>query len=496
MSENPVASARVPGFADALTRAKEIASKIRPVEDQHLAGSKRPVNDAFAGPDTKRSVGNFYPDMANPDMPGDGPPTETIMVPDKMVSFIIGRGGETIKRLQAETGCKIQMANDSQGMPERRCILTGMPQAIADAKAAIGQMLASEDSNAFGAPAMGGMNGGGERFEMMIPGNKVGMIIGKGGENIRNMQESTGAKIVIVQESAEFANEKPLVISGAPDSIERAKSMVYEILNQDDDDSQMMGGGRGRGRGRGMPMRGGPPFASRGFGRGGYDRGGGHGGTWQGPGGHRGDPSSYQEIVKVPSNKCGLVIGKGGETIIGINRSSGAHCEIDKQAPPDAMEKNFMISGTREAVEMAKQMILEKAGLQSGASGSSNGSWGGQYQDHGGHRPDQGAGMNPSGNQGDFSAQWIDFYRKMGMTRDAEAIERSTAARSNPSDYSAQWAEYYRSVGKHDEAAAIEAQMKTAASAGYQGAVYGGASANQPGYPAYRGYVGYQPSDS
>jgi hypothetical protein len=84
----------------------------------------------------------------------------------------------------------------------------------------------------------------------------------------------------------------------------------------------MMGGGRGRGRGRGMPMRGGPPFASRGFGRGGYDRGGGHGGTWQGPGGHRGDPSSYQEIVKVPSNKCGLVIGKGGETIIGINRVS------------------------------------------------------------------------------------------------------------------------------------------------------------------------------
>jgi len=88
------------------------------------------------------------------------------------------------------------------------------------------------------------------------------------------------------------------------------------------DDSQMMGGGgRGRGRGRGMPMRGGPPFASRGgFGRGGYDRGGGHSGNWQGPGGHRGDPSSYQEIVKVPSNKCGLVIGKGGETIIGINR--------------------------------------------------------------------------------------------------------------------------------------------------------------------------------
>lgn len=73
-----------------------------------------------------------------------------------------------------------------------------MMEYFRNAKTAIGQMLASEDSNAFGNPPMG-MNGGGERFEMMIPGNKVGMIIGKGGENIRNMQESTGAKIVIIQ---------------------------------------------------------------------------------------------------------------------------------------------------------------------------------------------------------------------------------------------------------------------------------------------------------
>jgi len=34
--------------------------------------------------------------------------------------------------------------------------------------------------------------------------------------------------------------------------------------------------------------------------------------------------------------------------------------------------------------------------------------------------------MNSSGNQADYSAQWIEYYRKMGMTRDAEAIERSS----------------------------------------------------------------------
>ena len=47
-------------------------------------------------------------------------------------------------------------------------------------------------------------------------------------------QESTGAKIVIIQDSSEFADEKPLRITGSPDGVERAKEMVIEILNQND----------------------------------------------------------------------------------------------------------------------------------------------------------------------------------------------------------------------------------------------------------------------
>ena len=52
----------------------------------------------------------------NPGMAmGGAPATELMMVPDKLVGLIIGRGGEQITRLQAESGCKIQMAQDSQG---------------------------------------------------------------------------------------------------------------------------------------------------------------------------------------------------------------------------------------------------------------------------------------------------------------------------------------------------------------------------------------------
>ena len=73
--------------------------------------------------------------------------------------------------------------------------------------------------------------------------------------------------------------------------------------------------------------------------------------------------------MPVPSNKCGLIIGKGGETIKNINSSCGVHCEVDKNAPPDARDKNFVIKGPAEGVARAKDMILEKLGQQSGYGG-------------------------------------------------------------------------------------------------------------------------------
>jgi far upstream element-binding protein len=230
----------------------------------------------------------------------------------------------------------------------------------------------------------------------------------------------------------------------------------------------------------------------------------------------------------VPTSKCGLIIGKGGETIKNINQTSGAHCEVDKNAPPDAREKNFIIRGSPEAVERAKAMIMEKLGMQGGGGGYGGppsagygGSWSAQYPTPtaGGYPPDS-TGVNPQAGQHDYSAQWVEYYRSMGMTREAEAIEQQMRAARAPSapaaapapaangaangaaDYSAQWIDYYRSIGKHDEAKAIELQMKQKAAAtqgyappgaqfpgaGYYGGAQPQAASTYPGYPGYGGY--------
>jgi len=539
MSEFPSSGSgaiKNPALVDAIQRAKQVASKIQPNEGSFGPGLKRPLNEDFEAPGRKKSApGNDFFDkmQGGVNEMGGGPQgmvtNEIIGVPDKMVGLIIGRGGEQISRLQADTGCKIQMAPESGGL-DRQCTLTGSPASIAAAKSAIDRIISSEGSGPRGGPMGSGY------FEMSVPGHKVGLIIGKGGETIKQLQETSGAKIVIVQDTAEFADEKPLRITGSSDSVERAKGMITDILTQNDE-RDMGFGGRGRGgRGgrAGMPRGGGGGFMPRGRGRGGGfgDRGPGGPGQWGGAGDFGGGGGGqHQDYVSVPTSKCGLIIGKGGETIKSINQSSGAHCEVDKNAPPDAREKNFIIRGSPEAVERAKAMIMEKLGGPSGPGGGSSyggasanygGSWGGQYQSApaGGFAAPEPVSMAPQqAGQADYSAQWIEYYRSMGMTREAEAIEqtmraaRATSAQAaapapaangtanGAPDYSAQWIDYYRSIGKHEEAKAIELQMKqkaaatqayAAPAAQFPGAgFYGGtppAASTYPGYPGYSGY--------
>merc|ERR1719391_858496 len=203
-----------------------------------------------------------------------GSVTEEIFVPDNMVGLLIGRGGENITRMQQEASCKIQMSQDNQGGTTRLCTLTGTPEAIQAAKAQINAVIANDGrgNRNMGGGGGGGM-GGGPGFEMMIEGPLVARIIGKGGENIKRLQEETGAKIVIIQDTKDFADQKPLRISGPPDKVEYAKQRVMQVIQEEREKLAGMGGPGGTG----WPSGGG----------GGYE---------------------LQDSFSVPSNKVGLVM--------------------------------------------------------------------------------------------------------------------------------------------------------------------------------------------
>ena len=111
--------------------------------------------------------------------------------------------------------------------------------------------------------------------------------------------------------------------------------------------------------------------------------------------------------------------------------------QVDKAAPEGAREKSIVIKGSAEAVERAKQLIHEKiGGGYGGGGGGGHGGYGGGggrddggYGGHGGggghYGGPQGGGGGPPGGAGqpDYSAQWAEYYYKMGMVKEAKMIK-------------------------------------------------------------------------
>lgn len=98
-----------------------------------------------------------------------------------------------------------------------------------------------------GGGGSGGGGGGGRNFvEIMVPGPKVGLIIGKGGETIKQLQERSGAKMVVIQDGPNQEQEKPLRISGDPQKVEYAKQLVYDLIAEKEMQAFNRRGGGGR----------------------------------------------------------------------------------------------------------------------------------------------------------------------------------------------------------------------------------------------------------
>ncbi|XP_020599104.1 far upstream element-binding protein 2-like, partial [Phalaenopsis equestris] len=124
-----------------------------------------------------------------------------IDIPNGRVGVIIGKSGETIKYLQVQSGARIQVTRDMDADPHsqsRTVELIGTSDQISKAEQLINEVLAEAEAGGSGiisARKFTITTTGAEHFSMKVPNNKVGLIIGKGGETIRNMQTTSGARI-------------------------------------------------------------------------------------------------------------------------------------------------------------------------------------------------------------------------------------------------------------------------------------------------------------
>ncbi|XP_070500649.1 far upstream element-binding protein 1-like isoform X3 [Chironomus tepperi] len=457
-----------------------------------------------------------------PARPGLGANSYTeMMIPGSKVGLIIGKGGLTIKQLQERTGAKMVVIQDGPDQEmEKPLRISGDPQKVEHAKQLVYELIQdkgndqspqsnnrNQNQNSMqdhGAayPGAGGRgnNGGGDQIEVFVPKAAVGVVIGKEGGMIKKIQADTGCKLQFLQTKGDGPGDRRCIVQGTKQQVDDGKRMIEDLIDSVLRRNNNTGGGNDNWNNSGsgsnyqqqqQHQQSQPPAA----------------------GGIQVIQQQYE--FNVPTSKCGIIIGRGGDTIKQINQQSGAHCEMDrKKSANQTNEKTFTVKGEQHQIEEAKRLIQDKINMDidlqhlgsttvtqpangfNGQNSQSPYQWGAAV---GGYNqsswdPSQAAqmpggpqGINAPSGQPDYSLQWIEYYRSMGMHQQADAIESQVKTRpqsgpaipgANPPqpqtpssgaggassdsqrDYSREWAMYYRQIGRVEEAEAIERQIK------------------------------------
>ncbi|QIW97519.1 hypothetical protein AMS68_003037 [Peltaster fructicola] len=302
---------------------------------------------------------------------------ETIRVKSSLVGLIIGRNGENLRRVESESGARVQFvqAKDAQ-QAERQCTISGAFRAREDAKQAIYTIIEENggsnimnDRAAYAAsntnrakanqPAL---RDGEHTVQMLVPDKTVGLIIGRGGETIKDVQEKSGCHVNIVGENKSINGQRPVNLIGTAESTRIAQDLILEIVDSDNRAQQAAGAGNSNAV---------PASRDRGF-----EQFSGRSSS----GGAGGDDVYEEKTIKVPSEAVGMIIGKGGETIKELQRSSGCKINVNQPKPPD-ITRDIDLAGTRRSMQAAERVIWEKvktvrdrdeAAGRGGRSGGSN----------------------------------------------------------------------------------------------------------------------------
>jgi len=228
-----------------------------------------------------------------------------MLIPSKMAGSIIGKKGANIQMLRSEYSANIKLP-DSPG-PERIFIISAADSdTVADViEKALPMMYGAGDDKE-------------EEVRLLIQTGAVGAIIGKGGHQIKQIRELSGANVKAYQNCAPQSSDRVVSIKGDRDTLapalrlcfqvivdngQRGTGMPYDPANFDAFFAHEYGGFGGQGGRFGM---------EGGRGRGGV-RGPGRGGA--GPGGFGrpfGNQEGFIQPIGFPSRPMGRGFGQEG----------------------------------------------------------------------------------------------------------------------------------------------------------------------------------------
>ncbi|XP_035750653.1 poly(rC)-binding protein 4 isoform X2 [Egretta garzetta] len=270
--------------------------------------------------------------MASPDGASGmgGSPEETelsitltlrMLMHGKEIGSIIGKKGETVKRIREQSSARITISEGS--CPERITTITGSTDAVFRAVS----MIAFKLEEDLGAGSDGATVGRAPvTLRLVIPASQCGSLIGKAGAKIREIRESPpkgatipyhpGLSLGTILLSANQGFSMQGQYSGvSPAEVTKLQQLSGHTL----------------------------PFASL-----------GHAPSMV-PGLDTSSQSSSQEFL-VPNDLIGCIIGRHGSKISEIRQMSGAHIKIGNQTEGSS-ERHVTITGSPVSITVAQYLI-------------------------------------------------------------------------------------------------------------------------------------------
>ncbi|XP_036807868.1 poly(rC)-binding protein 3 isoform X24 [Coregonus clupeaformis] len=165
--------------------------------------------------------------------PGEGGLNVTLtirlLMHGKEVGSIIGKKGETVKKMREEVSASGARINISEGnCPERIVTITGPTDAIFKAFAMIAYKFEEDIINSMSnSPATSKPP---VTLRLVVPASQCGSLIGKGGSKIKEMRESTGAQVQVAGDMLPNSTERAVTISGAPEAIIQCVKQICVVM--------------------------------------------------------------------------------------------------------------------------------------------------------------------------------------------------------------------------------------------------------------------------
>lgn len=290
-----------------------------------------------------------------PYAPGPDDTVYRYLCPVRKIGSIIGRGGDIVKQLRAESQAKIRIGESMPGCDERVVTIFSSSRETntyeetgdlicpaQDALFRVHDRVVAEDPPAEEDPEEGQQ----ATIRLLVASDQIGCVIGKGGQIIQGFRSDTGAQIRILKNehlpACALSSDELLLISGEASVAKKALYLLSSKLHENPSRTQhlltaamsnMYQSGPFMAPNAGAPIMGLAPLMGP---YGGYKS--------DAPYYHSRDDSSAKEFslrLICPTANIGGVIGKGGAIIKQIRQESGANIKVDSSA---AEEEDCIIS--------------------------------------------------------------------------------------------------------------------------------------------------------